>query len=175
MTELNNAEREKLKEHLKAIAKILHRHTPLDKLKTFEQIETTLREQIQEEITPEIAQFFFSEVSQIKTGRPRKITTILGEVEITENQAKYFGLKSSSHLSPKMAKNALLICANESYQRAEEDLPELTRIKISHSTLQRFVKKQEIEWTDSKLGIQEIMINGGKVRLRTEEKGKPSE
>jgi hypothetical protein len=38
----------------------------------------------------------------------------------------YFGLKASSHLSPKMVKNALLICANESYQRAEEDLKELT-------------------------------------------------
>ena len=173
MTQLNDADKEKLKEHLKAIAKILHKNTPLDKLKTFEEIETTLREQIQEEITPEIAQFFFSEVSQIKTGRPRKIKTILGEVEITENQAKYFGLKSYSHLSPKMVKNALLICANESYQRAEEDLKELTGINISHSTLQRLVKNQEIEWTDSKQGVQELMIDGGKVRLRTEEKGSP--
>jgi hypothetical protein len=72
-----------------------------------------------------------------------------------------------------MVKNALLICANESYQRAEEDLKELTGIKISHSSLQRLVKKQEIEWPDSKLGIQETMIDGGKVRIRTEEKGKP--
>lgn len=173
MTELNDAEREKLKKHLKAIAKILHQHTPLDKLKTFEEIETTLREQIQEEISPEIAQFFFSEVSPIKTGRPRQVKTILGDVKITENQAKYFGLESHSHLSPKMAKNALLVCANESYQRAEEDLKELTGIKISHSTLQRLVKKQEIEWPDSKLGIQEAMIDGGKVRLRPEEEGKP--
>jgi hypothetical protein len=74
-----------------------------------------------------------------------------------------------------MEKNALLICANESYQRAEEDLKELTGIKVSHSTLQRLVKKQEIEWPDSKLGVQELMIDGGKVRLRTEEKGKPCE
>jgi hypothetical protein len=99
----------------------------------------------------------------------------LGEVELTESQSKYFGLKSYSHLSPKMAKNALLICAHESYQRAEEDLKELTGIKISHSTLQRFVKNQEIDWADSKLGVQELMIDGGKVRLRTEEKGKPCE
>ena len=99
----------------------------------------------------------------------------MGEVEITENQARYFGLESHCRLSPKMTKNALLICANQSYQRAEDDLEELTGIKISHSTLQRLVNKTETEWTDSKLGIQEAMIDGGKVRLRTEEIGKPCE
>jgi hypothetical protein len=37
------------------------------------------------------------------------------------------------------------------------------------------VKKQKIEWRDSKLGVQELMIHGEKVRLRTEQKGKPCE
>jgi hypothetical protein len=138
-------------------------------------IEITLRKQIQEEIAPEIAQFFFREVSQIETGRLRKIKTILGEVSITENQAQYFGLKSHSRLSPKMTKNALLVCANESYKRAEEDLKELTGINISHSTLQRLVNQQELELPESKLGVQEAMVDGGKVRLRTEERGKPCE
>ena len=41
-----------------------------------------------------------------------------------------------------MEKGALLISANESYQRAEEDLEELTGIKISHSTLQRLANRQ---------------------------------
>jgi hypothetical protein len=108
---------------------------------------------------------FFEEVSQIKT--------IVGTVEMTENQVKYFGLESFSRLSPKLLKNALLICANNSYQRAEEYLKELTGIKISHSSLQRLVNKQKIEWTESKLGVQEVMIDWGKVRLRTEEKGQP--
>jgi hypothetical protein len=66
MTKLNDADKEELKEHLKAIAKILHQNTPLDKLKTFEEIETTLRERIQEEITPEIAQFFFQKSAKLK-------------------------------------------------------------------------------------------------------------
>ncbi|ELR96431.1 hypothetical protein [Gloeocapsa sp. PCC 73106] len=56
---LSQSEREKMKEHLRAIAKIIYQHTPSDKLKTFEEIETTLREEIQAEITPEIAHFFF--------------------------------------------------------------------------------------------------------------------
>jgi hypothetical protein len=38
-----------------------------------------------------------------------------------------------------MTKNALRICANESYQKAEEELLSLTGIKISHSTLNRLV------------------------------------
>lgn len=99
----------------------------------------------------------------------------MGLVPITENQARYFGLKTHSNLSPKMTKNALLVCANESYQRAEEDLKELTGIKISHSTLQRLVNQQDLELPESKLGVTEAMIDGGKVRLRTEEKGKACE
>ncbi len=55
-----------------------------------------------------------------------------------------------------MEKGALLISANESYQRAEEDLEELTGIKISHSTLQRLVNRQEFELPTSKQGVQEI-------------------
>ena len=56
--ELSDSEKEKLEEHIKAIAKILYQNTSSDKLKTFEKIETTLREEILEEIAPEIAQFF---------------------------------------------------------------------------------------------------------------------
>ena len=63
---MNDSEREKMKEHLRAIAEIIQQHTPSDKLKTFEEIETTLREEIQKEITPEIAQFFFQESAKLK-------------------------------------------------------------------------------------------------------------
>ncbi|WP_204106481.1 MULTISPECIES: hypothetical protein [Spirulina sp. CCY15215] len=47
---LSPEEKEKLEEHAKAIAEILHQNTSSDKLKTFEDIETTLREEIQEQI-----------------------------------------------------------------------------------------------------------------------------
>lgn len=64
--ELSNTEKEQLQQHLSAIAKILHQNTPLDKLKTFEDIEITLRKQIQEEIAPEIAHFFFEKSAKLK-------------------------------------------------------------------------------------------------------------
>jgi hypothetical protein len=54
---------------------------------------------------------------------------------------------------------------------AEKDLEKFTGIKISHSTLQRLVKIQEFELPPSKQGVQEITLDGGKVRLRNETKG----
>ncbi len=65
----------------------------------------------------------------------------------------------------------LLITANESYQSAEKDLEKFTGIKISHSTLQRLVKRQEFELPTSKQGVKEITLDGGKVRLRNATKG----
>jgi hypothetical protein len=44
-----------------------------------------------------------------------------------------------------MEKCCLLISANESYQMAEKDLEIFTGVKVSHSTLQRLVKRQEFE------------------------------
>jgi hypothetical protein len=70
-----------------------------------------------------------------------------------------------------MEKCCLLISANESYQMAEKDLEKFTGIKISHSTLQRLVKRQEFELPTFKQGVQEITLDGGKVRLRKETKG----
>ena len=69
-----------------------------------------------------------------------------------------------------MEKCVLLISANESYQMAEKDLEKFTVIKISHSTLLILVNRQEFELPTSKQGVQEITLDGGKVRLRNENK-----
>lgn len=57
--------------------------------------------------------------------------------------------------------------ANESYQRAEEDLQVLTGIKVSHGTQQRMVHRQAFELPKIDKRVSEISIDGGKVRLRT--------
>jgi hypothetical protein len=59
-----------------------------------------------------------------------------------------------------MEKCALLISANESYQRGEKDLEKFTGIKVYHSTLQRLVKRQDFELPTSKQGVQEITLDG---------------
>jgi len=65
-----------------------------------------------------------------------------------------------------MEKCVLIISANESYQKGEKDLETFTGIPVSHSTLHRLVKNQEFELPTSKQGVQEITLDGGKVRLR---------
>ena len=65
-----------------------------------------------------------------------------------------------------------MLSANESYARAEEDIATLTGIEISHSTQQRLVHR--INWKEVMLQKpnEEMSLDGGMIRLRTEE-GKP--
>lgn len=67
-----------------------------------------------------------------------------------------------------------MLSANESYQRAEEDIKVLTRIEVSHGTQQRMVHRRTFELPQVEKAIEEISIDGGKVRLRTA-RGKPCE
>jgi len=68
----------------------------------------------------------------------------------------------------------LLVSANESYERAAEDIQVLTGIKVSHSTQQRLVHRQIFELPQVEESVEEMSIDGGKVRLRTPQ-GQPSE
>lgn len=52
-----------LADHIKAIAKILYKNTPPEKIETFEGIETTVRDQVLEHVSPQIT-FFLSEKRQ---------------------------------------------------------------------------------------------------------------
>ena len=54
------ADKKLLEVHIKEIAQILYKNTPPEKIETFEGIETAVREQILEHISPKIA-FFLSE------------------------------------------------------------------------------------------------------------------
>ena len=67
-------------------------------------------------------------------GRTRKITSILGSLNITEKQAQRLKVQPRSRWSPYLEKCCLLLSANESYQRAEEEIKVLTGIEVSHGT-----------------------------------------
>ena len=69
----------------------------------------------------------------------------MGKLRITDRQAKILELKPYSQLSPLFEKNCLLLSGNESFQDAEKDIEVLTGIKVSHSTFQRLVQRQEFE------------------------------
>ena len=97
--------------------------------------------------------------------------SIVGKVTVTEKQAHILGLKPYSQLSPLFEKNCLLLSGNESFQNVEKDIFALTGIKVSHSTLQRLVQRQEYEEPQALQGVSEVSIDGGKVRLRSGLKG----
>ena len=83
-------------------------------------------------------------------------------------------VKARARLSPQLEKCCLLVSASESYARTEANVAELTGIKISHSSQQRLVQKQEFPEMSTTETVEEMSIDGGKVRLRTE-KGKKCE
>jgi hypothetical protein len=61
----------------------------------------------------------------------------------------------------------LLLSANESYERAQQDIEVLTGMSVSHSTHQRLVHRHEFEPVGVNKSVEAMRIDGGKVRLRT--------
>jgi hypothetical protein len=66
------------------------------------------------------------------------------------------------------------VSANESYQRTADDIAVLTGIRVSKSTQQRLVHRQEFEIEPVDGGMKELSVDGGNVRLRTP-LGQPSQ
>jgi len=60
-----------------------------------------------------------------------------------------------------------LLSANGSYERASEDILVLTGMAVSASTQQRLVHRQDFEPARVETSVQEMSVDGGKVRLRT--------
>lgn len=91
----------------------------------------------------------------------------MGELPITEKQAKKLSIKHRTQMSPMLEKNCLLLSGDESYEKSEQKIKSLTGIAISRSTQQRLVHRYHFEELPSKTEVKEMSIDGGKVRLRT--------
>lgn len=91
----------------------------------------------------------------------------MGELPITEKQAKTLEINPRTQMSPMLEKNCLLLSGDESYEKAEKKIKALTGIAVSHSTQQRLVHRYHFEKLPSNSEVEEISIDGGKVRLRT--------
>ena len=76
-----------------------------------------------------------------------------------------------------LEKCCLCLSANESFCQAEKDLLLLTGMKVGHSTLQRQVQTRigDLEFPDSSIAVNEVCLDGGKVRLRTQTLGQKCE
>ncbi len=98
----------------------------------------------------------------------------IGELTITSKQAKLLKVKARTQISPQLEKCCLLVSANESYERSSRNIQELTGIKVGHSTQQLLVQRYDFPEVELDEEVEEMSLDGGKVRLRTE-KGKASE
>lgn len=63
--------------------------------------------------------------------------------------------------------------ANVSYENAAKDIYKYIGISLSASTQQRIVQRYEFPEIECGQQLEEISVDGGKVRLRTEKKGEP--
>lgn len=66
-----------------------------------------------------------------------------------------------------MEKCCLIISANVSYHNAARDLKVLTGIEVSAKTQQRLVHRRKFPLPKIQQDIQELSVDGGKIRLRT--------
>lgn len=111
--------------------------------------------------------FFIETTTQTTAGRYRKLKTTLGTIQITERQAQKLKVKPHTQISEHLEICSLLVSANNSYSRSEEDFEILTGIHLSHSTHQRLVHRQEFEEIICEPPVEVICIDGGKARIRT--------
>lgn len=79
---------------------------------------------------------------------------------------------SHVQISGYLEKCCLLLSANESYERAQQDIEVLTGMSVSHSTHQRLVHRHDFGEVVVNKSVEAMSIDGGKVRLRTPQ-GKP--
>ncbi len=105
--------------------------------------------------------------SGTSSGRSRQLKSILGQISLTENQAKALQVKARTQLSPYLEKCCLLLSANASYERSSQDIVVLTGVAVSRGSQQRLVHRQRFEFPVVEEAVEELSIDGGKVRLRT--------
>lgn len=96
----------------------------------------------------------------------RILKSLVGRLSIHQKQAEKLGIKPYTRLSGLLEKASLRLSANESFQDAEAKIEALTGVKVGHSTQQRVVGRQAFEFPNAKQSVNEISVDGGKVRLR---------
>jgi hypothetical protein len=76
-------------------------------------------------------------------------------------------VKARTQWSPYLEKCCLLVSANVSYERAVQDIAVLTGMPVSRGTQQRLVQRQLFELPMAEAAVEEVSLDGGKVRIRT--------
>ena len=92
-------------------------------------------------------------------------------MRLSEKQAVILDLKAYQRVSPYLIECCLRASANVSYENAAKDIQRYTGLTVSGKTQQRLVHRHQFKGVECQAKISEISVDGGKVRLRTENKG----
>lgn len=92
---------------------------------------------------------------------------------MSEKQARILKIKSHHRISPYLQECCLRVSANVSYKNAAQDVERYTGIKVSEKTQQRLVHRHQFPEHNCSQSVSEVSVDGGKVRLRTQERGEP--
>jgi len=95
------------------------------------------------------------------------LKSTLGKLSITGGQAEKLGVEPSRRLSPHLENCCLRMSANGSYEQAEREVAYLTGIRVPAKTQQRLVHQQTFAMPPIDRAIEELCVDGGKIRLRT--------
>lgn len=76
-------------------------------------------------------------------------------------------MEAHCQLSPGLEVCCLRLSANVSYQHAAEDVEVFTGMRISAATQQRLVHRKTFDWPHLEQPVEELSVDGGKIRLRT--------
>jgi hypothetical protein len=94
-------------------------------------------------------------------------------LSVSEKQARKLKIGKHQKISPYLEECCLRASANVSYENAAKDIYKYTGISLCASTQQRIVQRYEFPEIECGQQIEEISVDGGKVRLRTEKQGEP--
>ena len=155
-----------LQAHARAIAALLYDETAPEHLTTLEGIEVAVRGHLLEQISPQIGLFLSKQrvapaVGEVGTSKASSAKSALRKPK------KALNVKAHTHLSPYLEKCCLLVSANASYERSAQDLTVLTGMNVSRGAQQRLVHRQIFEVPAVETAVEEMSLDGGKVRIRT--------
>jgi hypothetical protein len=86
---------------------------------------------------------------------------------MTTRQAEKLKVLPYRQLSPHLENCCLRLSAIVSYEQAEQDVASLTGIRVSAKTQHRLVHRQSFDLPAVEQPIEELSVDGGKVKVRT--------
>lgn len=112
--------------------------------------------------------FFIKEATGTDKGRPRTLKSCIGNLTVTEKQAKKLEIEKFTRLAPFFKKCCLRLAANLSYENVEQEIEIQTGVKVGHSSIHNLVNTQNFSEQTAVSEVRETSVDGGKVRVRGE-------